>query len=105
MELIDTSGFKQFLVENNIIVTVIATIVSSCVTELSESLVNDLILPILNRDSDGDGEADLKNLEEYIVVTNGIKFKLGKFLLVIIKFVIILFIVYQFSKFTKKNNL
>tara|TARA_B100001248_G_scaffold259455_1_gene245519 strand:- start:147 stop:464 length:318 start_codon:yes stop_codon:yes gene_type:complete len=105
MDLIDTTGFKKFLVENNIIVTVIATIVSSCVTELSESLVNDLILPILNRDSDGDGEADLKNLEEYVIFTNGIKFKLGKFILVIIKFIIILFIVYQFSKLAKKNNL
>ena len=66
---------------------------------------NDLILPILNRDSDGDGEADLKNLEEYVIFTNGIKFKLGKFILVIIKFIIILFIVYQFSKLAKKNNL
>ena len=103
MEIFDTKGFKEFLVENNIMVTVIATIVSSCVTELSESLVSDLILPILNRDGDGDGKADIQNLEDYELNTNGIKFKIGKFVLVVIKASIILFIIYQLSKLFKKN--
>lgn len=103
MEIIDSSGFVQFLKDNNILVTVVATIISSCVTELSESMVNDLILPIINRDSDGDGEADIKDLATYEYKVKGIKFKVGKFLMIAIKFMIILFATYQISKILKNK--
>jgi len=103
MEVLNSSGFMKFLKENNILVTVVATIISSCVSELSESMVNDLILPIINRDSDGDGEADITNIATYEYKVKGINFKLGKFIMIAIKFIIILFITYQVSTILKNK--
>ena len=101
MEALNSSGFIKFLKENNILVTVVATIISSCVSELSESMVNDLILPIINRDSDGDGQADIKDLATFEYKVKGISFKIGKFSMIAIKFIIILFITYQISNLLK----
>jgi len=102
MDNLDSSGFLKFLSENNVIVTVIATIISSRVSELSECIIDDLFLPILNRDADGDGKADIDDLMKYEYKISGIKFKIGKFIIVLIKFLLILYLTYLISKIIKK---
>ena len=101
----DSLGFINFLKENNVIVTVIATIVSTRISELSESLIDDLIMPILNRDADGDGNADINDLATYEYKISGINLKIGKFFVVVLKFLIILYITYQVSKILKNNKI
>jgi large-conductance mechanosensitive channel len=96
------SSFLEFLSNNNVIATIIATMISQRITDVSNAIIDCLILPILNRDADGDGEADIKDIKEYELNLSGIKFKLGEFLIVILKFLIILFIVYQINKIMKK---
>ena len=70
--------------------TIVATIVSQRITDLSNAFIDFLVIPIFNRDADGDGEADIKDIKNYQVNISGIKFKIGEFLVVIIKFLIIL---------------
>ena len=53
-------NFLKFLEDNHIFATVIATVISTYITALSRSLSDDILLPIIYRDGDGDGEEDIK---------------------------------------------
>ena len=98
------SGFLKFLSENNIIATIIATMISQRITELSSSFIDSLVVPILNRDADGNGEADIEEIKNYKLNIFGINFKIGEFAIDIMKFLIILFIAYQINKAVNKFN-
>ena len=46
-------------------------------------------MPIIYRDSDNDGKADINKLENTILKVNGINIKIGKFAVVFIKVTLI----------------
>lgn len=94
---------KNFFDKYDIIPTAIATIVSSKIDDLAHSFVDNLILPVLDRDADGDGEKDVKRLEEYTLKTKGINFKVGKFFVEIIKFILVLAVLFTLSKLFNNN--
>lgn len=96
--LIDMKSFFEFLKENHIVATVVATVISSYITKLTNSLTDDILLPILNRDGDGDGESDIKKYEEIIFEFYKIKFKIGSFVMHIFKFVIMTYLMFLLSK-------
>lgn len=97
MSLINNKSFIDFLEDNHIITTVIATIISTYITNLSLSFTNDILLPIINRDADGDGKADIDKYENYILRICNIDFKIGSFVLEIFKFIIITYMMYFLS--------
>tara|TARA_B110000208_G_scaffold190813_2_gene255731 strand:- start:196 stop:504 length:309 start_codon:yes stop_codon:yes gene_type:complete len=98
--------FIQFINNSNIIDTIVGTVISLKVGELTDAVVNYLIMPFINRDADGDGKADINKLEEYNIKFKGINIEFGKFLIIFIKFIIILYIIFLFNKiFKNKNNL
>lgn len=96
--------FLLFFKNNNLISTIIATIVSTYVTELTQSFADDIIIPIINRDGNEDGEADIKTLETFKITIFGIKFKVGKFIITLIKVIFIFFIVFIINKYSSINN-
>ena len=93
--------FIDFLKENHIIATVIATIISTYITNLSVSFTNDILLPIINRDGDGDGEKDIDKYENYILKIYNINFRVGSFCVEIFKFMIITYLMFIISKLFK----
>jgi len=95
------SDFKDFLSDNNILVTIIATILSSNITMLTKSLMDNIIMPIINIDMNNDGTPDRENLENWVVKVKGVEFKVGQFILTSIEFLFILIIIYLINKFSK----
>lgn len=93
--------FIDFLKKNNIIETITSTILSFKTTEVVDSIVNDLIMPFINRDGDGDGEADIDVLKNKKFTLYGVKINIGSFILTIIKFTIIVYLVFLFQKIFK----
>ena len=87
-------NFLKFLEDNHIFATVIATVISTYITALSRSLSDDILLPIIYRDGDGDGEEDIKKYQNYVIEIFKIKFRVGNFLIELFKFIIMTFLIY-----------
>jgi len=92
------NDFYIFIKDNHIITTAVATIFSRIITDLSYCFIENILLPIIKIDYDNDGKADIDNLENKIIIFNGIKIKLGKFIIEIIKFLCITIILYYITK-------
>ena len=58
-----SSSFYNFIIENNIIESITANLLSFKTHELIDSFLENIILPFINRDGDGDGEADINNIK------------------------------------------
>lgn len=101
--------FLKFIEKNNIAGVAIAAVLSDRINDITNEFVNNLILPILNMDLDGDGEKDVKSLEDFTIKFRGIKFTVGKFLIAVIRFIIVTYIVFIISsilsRVTKNYNL
>jgi len=91
--------FYTFLKDNQIMATAIATIFSKIISDLSYSFIDNMLLPIINIDLDNDGKSDIDNFKNKIININGIHLKFGLFSIEIIKFTIILFILFILSKY------
>ena len=98
----DFVRFIKFLKENNIISTAIAAVLSDRINEMTNSFINNLIMPILNRDGDNDGEKDIQKLEDKIIYVKGIKFEIGRFVLAVIKFILITYVIFILTRIIKK---
>ena len=99
--------FEEFFIffnNNNLIPTIIATVVSTHITELTHSLATNIVEPIINRDADNDGKADIKTLENYQLKFAGINLKLGKFIVSLIKVLFIFFIIFIINKYMLNGN-
>lgn len=90
--------FILFLKNNNIMATIVATVLSSYVTELTTSFADDLILPIIYRDADGDGKADIQSLKKLKYKTYGITFKIGNFITVLLKVAIVFIVLFLIKR-------
>ena len=86
--------FFTFLKNKNIEGLIVGSILSSRIDTISEDLLNYIILPILSIDRDNDGKADITVLEKMNINIYGITFEIGKFLISLIKFIIILLLLF-----------
>lgn len=83
----------QFLeINNDLVITVVATILSAYVQNLIESIFVNVIKPFINIDIDNDGIPDVKNLEDFHINILNKKIYLGK---VVISFIQLLIIMYS----------
>lgn len=94
--------FIKFLQENNIIGVIIASVLSDRVNELTNIFFNDIVMPVINRDGDGDGVKDIKNFEEHKISMFGAKFGVGKFVVTLFKFIIVTYLIFIISNALKK---
>lgn len=93
-------NFIKFLDDNHIIATVIATMISTYITALSQSLTNDLLLPIFSRDGDGDGQEDIRKYQSFVIEIFKVKFRVGSFLVELFKFLVMTFLIFMISNGT-----
>jgi large conductance mechanosensitive channel len=99
----DTSGFTflhfvNFLKHNKVFPMAIASILSDRINDLANTFVNYIIMPVINRDGDKDGERDIKQLEYRYITLFGIKFMIGKLFVAMLKFMIISYVVFLMTK-------
>jgi large conductance mechanosensitive channel len=81
-------GFKEFITKGNIIDLAIAFIIGAAFKSIITSLVNDIIMPLVNTLT---GNADFSDL---IWILNGSEIRYGSFIQQIVEFLIIAFSIY-----------
>lgn len=94
--------FLNFLKNNNIAATIVATVLSSYITDLTSSFADDLILPILNLDIDGDGKSDINTLKKFQLKYKGVEIKIGNFMFTLLKVLVIFFVLFYINKVFKQ---
>lgn len=100
--MISLINFINFLNDNRVFAIAIASILSEKMGEVITAFIDGIILPVLNRDVDGDGVEDVKQLEEKIVQVGGIKFQVGKVLITFIRFIIVTYIIFILARLLRK---
>jgi large-conductance mechanosensitive channel len=103
VEIVDE--FIQFFTKTNIVFSIIVTVISTFVTEFALSFVNNLILPIIYRDSNNDGIDDIDKYAAKISKVRGIKFKTGLFYISLVRFLSILVVIFMFAYYMKGSNI
>ena len=96
--ILNFTDFREFLVENKVIVTIVSFTVATYMNELIKSFFDDFIFCFLNIDCNNDNKTDLGFIFTYELNILGIKFKLGKLLLSLIKFIIAVVLVFIISR-------
>lgn len=94
--------FLKFLQNNNILGVAIAAVLSDRINELTTSFVSNLVIPLMERDGDNDGEKDIKKIEDKSIKAFGVEFGIGRFAVAIIKFVIVTYIIFIISVILRK---
>ena len=90
--------FREFLIKNKVIATAVGLVIGKQLEGLTEAFFGGFISPLFNRDADGDGENDYAKLFEYTVKWSGMTFTIGKVIEMIIRFAIIMYILFFFSR-------
>ena len=93
--------FRKFLIDNKVIATAISFAAGTYMETVTSSFFDNIILPIINRDADNDGEKDIQKFEDITININGIKMKIGRFLIDIFKFFLILYVLFLISRLTR----
>lgn len=96
--------FLHFLSKGGVITTAIAAIISDRCNKFLEAIVQNLIVPILNRDSDKDGKKDIADIENKVIDIGGIKLKVGKVMVEFLKFVIVTYIIYTIARLLDQDK-
>jgi len=91
-------NFMDFLSANNVMAAAIAAVMSERINDMTDSFVDNILMPIINRDGDGDGESDIKCLEDKVVVIFGVKFRVGKVIVSFLKFLVITYFIFLISR-------
>ncbi len=90
---------KEFLINNNVLALGFTFIMTTQINQISTSMVNDIISPIINKIINPKSHNG-KSLKDLVLRIFGIEIKLGKFLEVILQFILIIIIIYVFYKQT-----
>lgn len=96
-ELFNFIHFKKFLEDNKAFATASSIVIATQITVIASSFIDNIIVPFFNRDIDKDGNPDIQEFENIILNIYGIKFKPGKLIIDIIKFLLIIYIVFVLS--------
>ncbi len=100
--IVDTEyNFNKFiniLNQHNILSIVIASAIGEQLNNVVTSFVNSIILPFFSHK-----DKENTKLKHKVIYIKGIKFKIGRFVLVFIKCIIIIYIIFFISKLLKKN--
>ena len=88
------NDFINFYKKNNINAAIIATVVSRLIGDLLYSFIDNILFPIIKIDINSDGKPDINSYINNHLNIFGMKFKFIKFLIELIKFFILLYIIY-----------
>ena len=86
--------FTQLLMKNSVFLGITIAVIASFVNQLVISFINDIIMPIIDRDGDENNEPDINKIANYTIKTGGITFRIGSFIIALIRFILLIFIIY-----------
>lgn len=90
-------NLKDFLAEHGFISIIVAYALGGRISILSESFFNDLIIPILDVDWNGDGKSDKLQLSRLTYDIGPIKLKYGRFLLSLLNIIISIYVIFSIA--------
>ena len=91
-------NFIKYFSNQNLVLTVLVTVISNYVYELVTSLINYIILPFIYKEKDNmTNDNQNSNPNDYVMKINGITLKTGNFLRSLIKFVLLMIIIFIFT--------
>jgi large-conductance mechanosensitive channel len=103
------SEFTDIIMKNSVLFGITIAVLSTFVNQLVFSFINDIIMPIIDRDGNDDNKPDINKISDYTIKTNGITFKIGAFIVALIRFILLLFIIFILSmvliNINKKNKI
>jgi len=88
------SEFTELIMKNTVFLGITIAVMASFVNQLVFSFINDIIMPVIDRDGNNDNQPDINKIADYQVKTGGITFRVGAFILALIRFVILIFILF-----------
>jgi large-conductance mechanosensitive channel len=91
------SELQQLVMKNSVLFGISIAVISTFVNQLVMSFINDIVLPIIDRDGNNDKKPDIDKIAGYTIKTNGITFKIGAFIVALIRFIILLSIIFILS--------
>ncbi len=91
------SELQQLVMKNSVLFGISIAVISTFVNQLVLSFINDIVLPIIDRDGNNDEKPDIEKIADYKIKTNGITFKMGAFIVALIRFIILMFIIFILS--------
>ena len=94
----------DILSRNTVLFAISIAIISTFANQLLFSFINDIILPIVDRDGNSDNDPDINKLKNFTLKFYGVTFKIGEFIIALIRFVILLFILFIIGIILIKSN-
>ena len=88
------NDITDLFLKNTILFAISIAVLSTFINELVFSFINDIVLPILDRDSNDDNEPDINKIKTMTVKTSGITFRVGSFIISLIRFIVLIFILF-----------
>ncbi len=86
--------FTDILMKNSVLFAITIAVMSAFINQLLFSFINDIIVPIIDRDGNNDDEPDINKLNNFTLKIAGITFKVGAFILALIRFIVLIFILF-----------
>ena len=91
-------NFIKYFSNQNLVLTVLVTVISNYVYELVTSLINYIILPFIYKEKDNmSNDNQNNNPNDYVMKINGVTLKTGNFLRSLIKFILLMIIIFVFT--------
>ena len=84
----------DYLSKNDAVKIVVASIIVQCVMDFSGSVLHDLMIPLTRLDLDNNGKPDIKQIQEYELTYGKFRIKLGSFLLVFLKVMLLMLFIW-----------
>tara|TARA_B110000879_G_scaffold210096_1_gene299389 strand:- start:359 stop:727 length:369 start_codon:yes stop_codon:yes gene_type:complete len=91
-------SFRKFLIENKVMALAVSYVIGKQINYLMDSIMNNILDPIMNADYNRDNKADFHGLKKWQVNTGFYKFKLGNLIYDFIKFGLVIYCVFVFSR-------
>lgn len=82
------------IMKNSVMLGITIAVLATFVNQLVLSFINDIIMPIIDRDGNNDNKPDINKIADYTIKTGGITFRVGAFILALIRFVLLLFMLF-----------
>jgi large-conductance mechanosensitive channel len=96
---------KFLLIDNHIITVAVGFIIATQTNNIATLLIDNIIAPIIYKIITFYTKQPINKLENYEYEYLGIKFEVGKLIINLLKFIIILIIIYYICQLTNTNKL
>jgi large-conductance mechanosensitive channel len=94
--------FITFVKDHNILATSVAALLSAGINEVTNNVVEHLVMPVINKHETMNGtDKETKKIEDIESTLWGHKIKIGKVILAFFKFVIITLLIFIIAKIIK----